>query len=460
MKQGVAQGEGNRLLTGGRNDMRPWVEGQGVHGEGEFSRQGAYAEGQSARPYPQGQGQQPFEQRLHPGGQNVRPYSPGHGEEGNTTQAPHQYYHGAPYKIETEATIAPHILPHHFPPSDLLRTLSYPPSSLPPPDHLEAPPPHARPSYRQPSSLPHYQSHHTHHPAGHAPLYYDQQETPMNPYSGGSGLATGGWGQQYPSSGHTSLGSSSHMTSGSTGVPYRYLEGEGSSELLLSYPSSQPSSLGALSDQGGAYGRAQHLNPVRFDAPPFPEGQGERCHSYPLSSYPLQCYDPRVQGAGGVQGTQPLYHRQGSASSYMEEGSRHSAGLLASDLRRHLVITEDTPAGEDEQHGGDDAKHTLLTMLDSDRIEVLEQPRDLEVEVDQKAILTCKARALDAGGEGVKQQWYRGEEALEGETRMDLVLASVERKDAGMYYCVITHPDDSSVSKSSRGAQLTIKTGK
>lgn len=293
----------------------------------------------------------------------------------------------------------------------------------------------------------------------------------MNSYSGGSGFTSAGWGQQYsyPSSGHTSLGS---MTSGSTGMPYRYLEGKGSSELFLSYPSSQPSSLGALSDQGGAYGRAQHLNPVRFDAPPFPDSQDERCHSYPLSSYPLQRYDPRVQGAGGIQ-TQPPYHRQGSASSHVEEGSklsRHSswsqqsaASLLASNLQRNLVITEDTPAGEDEQYGGNDTKHTLLTMLDSDTLEILEQPKDLVVEVDEKAILTCKGRALDtstASGEGVKQQWYRGEELLKGETRIDLVIASVERKDAGLYYCVIAHPDDSSISKRSRGAQLTIKTGK
>jgi hypothetical protein len=129
-------------------------------------------------------------------------------------------------------------------------------------------------------------------------------------------------------------------------------------------------------------------------------------------------------------------------------------------MQRNLVITEDTPAGEDERHHDvNDTKHALLTMLDSERIEIQEQPKDLEVEEGHKAVFTCIARALDTRAV-VKQQWHRGEETLERETGADLVFTAVGRRDIGLFYCVITHPDDDSIKKCSYVAQLAIKSGK
>lgn len=445
--QGQGQGE---QLQAGRQDMQPCAQGQRSYGPGgDLTGQGSYAGGQSVRLYPQGQGEGPY-------------------REGQSAHHNPHHYNSSTYSTEIPASAA---MNPHLPSSAMLRTPSYPPSYYPPPDHHQAPPPHGNPSlYHQSSnthSFPYYQNHHAQNPAGHAPLRYDQQEVPLDAY-GGSGLIAGGWGRHYSfsSCGDTSLGSAP------TGISYR----EGSHEQMLSYQSSQPSSLGTIS--GHAYGGTQHANPVRFDAglnvAPYNEDEGERCHSCPLSSYPQHHYDTGGQGAGGAQ-TQPPYRRQGSASSYVEEGSklsRHSnlsqcstADCLAGEMQRRLVITEDTPAGEDEKQPDvvDDTKHALLTMLDSDRIDILEQPKDLEVEAYQKAVFTCRARALDtatARQEGVRQQWYRGEETLEGEMSADLVFADVERKDIGLYYCVITHPDEESVKKCSYVAQLSIKTGK
>ena len=111
-------------------------------------------------------------------------------------------------------------------------------------------------------------------------------------------------------------------------------------------------------------------------------------------------------------------------------------------------------------------KQALLTMLDSDRIEILEQPKDLAVSPRQKVVLTCRARVSDTcqdttgsvGGEEPKLQWYRGEEAIAGETAVDLVFSCVEEKDFGLYYCLVTHPGEEGVKKCSDVAQISMKT--
>lgn len=409
------------------------IGGQGLCAGGQGQSEGSYVGGQSTQPYTQGQREESYA-----GGQSTPHTGTSAGSE--TVTYP----------------------PLHLPSSAL--------PSYPPPSHHkpQAMPPHGNPSFYHQSSYPHsfpyYQSHAQHHPALHAPQYSNQPEVDTNVY-GGSGLTGGGWGQ-LSYGGYTSLGSgqtSRATPGGSTGVPYQYFEGEGS----LWYSSSQPSSLGTLSETGHRYGDwTPHQSAARFDTGfELYDDQGERCHSYPLSSYPHHRYDPRDP--------QPPYQQQQhgrvSSSSSGSQLSRHSNWVqhstgeqLAGELRQRLTITEDTPAGEDEKHSEvyDAAKHAVLTMLDSDRIEILEQPKDLKVRLHQKAVFTCKARALDAGtarGEGVKQQWYKGEEVMEGENGTDLVFVRVERRHIGLYFCVSTHPDDDSVKKCSYVAQLAIK---
>ena len=121
-----------------------------------------------------------------------------------------------------------------------------------------------------------------------------------------------------------------------------------------------------------------------------------------------------------------------------------------------------TPAGQSDKPAGQGmcaTKHDLLSALDSDRIEIVEEPQTISVEARHTAVLTCRARALDSAAMPTLQ-WYRGEELLVGETRAELVIEEVEKRDAGLYCCVATHPDDQSARKCSYVAQLSIKTGK
>lgn len=404
---------------------------------------------------------------------------------------------------------------HHLPTSHH-HTPSHPPSSHQPsqphPLHPQAilPPSHHlfHAQYHQ-----HYHQHHQHqqqppsyppYNTGHAGLapqqHYTQSEASRPPHTHGAGLS-GGWNQHYNIP--HSLSSDSYASQGvsdysPTDAQYHYLGfTEGSLEQLLpSYPSlsSYHSSLGTLSEIGGRAGQHQYgyQTSMRQGSLPhgeaYPQGaeESERCHSFPLTQqlhYYSRQQAPPNPPPPSCQRQYPdedyrgpptnLYpqHQHGGSHNAISSAPRslfpyslHSLSeeALVREVEKSLSVSDDSPAGQDETKGGRNMKHALLTMLDSDRIKIVEQPEDVKVEVHHKAILTCRARALDsvAGGDVPKLQWYRGEEPLVGEVGADLVVASVERGDVGLYYCVITHPDDDSIKKCSDVAQLSIKSGK
>lgn len=118
--------------------------------------------------------------------------------------------------------------------------------------------------------------------------------------------------------------------------------------------------------------------------------------------------------------------------------------------------SEETPTGEGAG-GVASTKQALLTLLDSDRLDIVEQPRDTRVGPHSKTVLICRARALDSEATP-SQQWYRGEEPLSGETGPELVLAEVGGKEVGLYYCLITHPEDRSARKCSDVVQVAFRT--
>ena len=136
---------------------------------------------------------------------------------------------------------------------------------------------------------------------------------------------------------------------------------------------------------------------------------------------------------------------------------------MSSELASALTLSEDTPSGQSMTSGSEaqgatsDTKHALLTALDSDRINITEQPKDLKVALHARAVLTCRARALDSEA-APKLQWYRGEERLVGETSAELVVEDMGNRDGGLYWCVVTHPEDETARKCSYVAQLAIRT--
>ena len=134
--------------------------------------------------------------------------------------------------------------------------------------------------------------------------------------------------------------------------------------------------------------------------------------------------------------------------------------LLVEELQKNLSLSDDTQAAQGEGESRVMDPNSTLSETDLGSIDIVEQPKDISVELHGRAVFTCRARLLNSAvegeGAGPCLQWYKGDIALVGELKANLVLEDVLVKDVGFYHCVVTHPNNSEVKKHSRVAELTI----
>ncbi len=472
--------------------------GTGYYQEGQYSKQPSYTGSKPVHYNPASHGGQSSGQAEVPGRYGYqRSYSAprGHGSYPPGGVDPRDLLSFFPPPLHPHSTLQQVEMasgrPSDYLPASVQPTYQPHPQQPLPPHHPQAPPPSLHPPRHYP-----YPYHH------HNPTSIGQSELPTQPHPPyGSGLA-GGWGQYYNMPHSLSSGSSSSSSyvsshtggegssvgsgdfSSIPGVQYRYLGssslGDSQSQLLGSY--SQPSSLDTLSSEVGRYpyGPQSAMGSLGVTTGGGGSG-GERCHSFPLTQQVLSpaqyCRIPE-EDIAGPQGGQPhpQYHQQWEANrsttaSVQQQGqlfvsssqTQPSGEDLARQLDKSLVLTENTPAGQSEGGAGQqatasDTKHALLTMLDSDRLHISEQPQDTVTRLEERAVLTCRAHARDALAKDAKPklQWYKGEGPLVGEESAELVFERVEKRDIGLYYCIVTHPDEDAVKKCSQVAQLSI----
>ena len=91
-------------------------------------------------------------------------------------------------------------------------------------------------------------------------------------------------------------------------------------------------------------------------------------------------------------------------------------------------------------------------------IEILEHPHDCTVSLNGTLKLTCRAQIIGSKSEELPDYlWYKDDEPLVGEISGEYVLEKVGEEEGGRYFCLVSHPDDSSSSLKSEIAIVTMK---
>ena len=100
----------------------------------------------------------------------------------------------------------------------------------------------------------------------------------------------------------------------------------------------------------------------------------------------------------------------------------------------------------------------------SSSIEITEHPRDACVIAHRRVVFTCKAIILSNKNSIIdllpQFQWYKDKEILSNGVQTELILSDVVEKEAGSYYCIVTHPLRPSISLHSSRVQLTVVNSK
>ena len=262
---------------------------------------------------------------------------------------------------------------------------------------------------------------------------------------------------------------------------------------------SRPLSTGSLSTVSTASSRPGFSSldefPTMYDhhstfAPQDDVMSAPRQHRYgagaPLYPYPYhQLYDDRISTSStnracvdfpisppSCDDHQPLLSlpQQGSALSD-NYTSDEMAGQLTNEMSRNLSLQDQrTPAVQNEAR---DQQVGRLTSDDdmSNCIRILEHPKDVEVFPNERAVLRCVARIVNKGcgqierakGVELKKEeepnllWYKDAEPLIGEIDGEYLVEEVTEKDVGLYYCLVSHPDNEQIQRQSKMARLTIK---
>ena len=90
-------------------------------------------------------------------------------------------------------------------------------------------------------------------------------------------------------------------------------------------------------------------------------------------------------------------------------------------------------------------------------IEIFEHPCDCTVSLNGTLKLTCRAQIIGSKSEELPDYlWYK-DEPLVGEISGEYVLEKVGEEEGGRYFCLMSHPDDSSSSLKSEIAIVTMK---
>lgn len=91
-------------------------------------------------------------------------------------------------------------------------------------------------------------------------------------------------------------------------------------------------------------------------------------------------------------------------------------------------------------------------------IEILKQPIDQVVDLNESVVFTCDARVVDCQ-EDPNLLWFKDQEPLIGEIDSTYVITETTEKDAGVYHCLVSHPLNPTQQKESTSVTLTINTG-
>ncbi len=96
----------------------------------------------------------------------------------------------------------------------------------------------------------------------------------------------------------------------------------------------------------------------------------------------------------------------------------------------------------------------MKVVSDSD-IEILKQPLDQVVNLNERVVFICEARVIHCAEEP-NILWFKDREPLIGEIDSRYVIDEMTEKAAGVYHCLVTHPINTSIQKESYSATLTV----
>lgn len=160
---------------------------------------------------------------------------------------------------------------------------------------------------------------------------------------------------------------------------------------------------------------------------------------------------------------QPLLSLPQQNSCLGEYSSDEMGGQMAHEISRTLNLQDQQRTTSMAQLGM--GKQQRRNDIDVNRIHILEHPKDTEVLPNEKAVLRCAAKIIgECGQSRVKQKddepnllWYKDAEPLIGEIDCEYVVDEVTERDVGLYYCLVTHPDNEQIQRQSKVAKLTIR---
>ena len=147
-----------------------------------------------------------------------------------------------------------------------------------------------------------------------------------------------------------------------------------------------------------------------------------------------------------------MHPQPASVASYGEFSRPQGADSLAKTLENmHLGVKSDihtTP-----QH----VNSSERTPVAGAPVEILEQPRDCEVDCNGQAEFSCKARLGLSDGEP-HYLWYKDGEPLVGEISSQCVVEGVTEVDMGLYFCLVSDPLEEHSVKTQH-AELRLRQG-
>lgn len=151
---------------------------------------------------------------------------------------------------------------------------------------------------------------------------------------------------------------------------------------------------------------------------------------------PYHRQDPPLrQPLAKYQTEYPEQYRETSPSS-----AQYSHGSGAPEVTRTEVLSE---------------RIERMKIIPASDIEILKQPVDQVVNLNECVVFMCKAR-VNHCKEDPNILWFKNREPLIGEIDSTYVIKETTEKDAGVYHCLITHPLNTSFQKESYAATLTI----
>lgn len=160
---------------------------------------------------------------------------------------------------------------------------------------------------------------------------------------------------------------------------------------------------------------------------------------------------------------QPLLSLPQQNSCLGEYTSDEMGGQLSDEVSRTLNLRDQQRTASTVQQGTRERQQR--NDIDVNCIRILEHPKDAEVLPNEKAVLRCAAKIISEHCQGGVEQkdeepnllWYKDAIPLVGEIDCEYVVDEMTEKDVGLYFCLVTHPDNERIQRQSKTAKLTIR---